>query len=66
MYPSKNAQIAYLKADKDLTEVSSKYTDYVDVFLSKLVIEHPKYTNINNQAIELVNDQQSLYGSNTT
>ncbi len=52
-----------MKADKALTEVSIEYADYIDVFSSKLVIELPKHTNINNHTIEWVDDQQSPYGS---
>ncbi len=52
IYPSKIAQIAYLKANKTLTEVISKYADFVEVFSSKLVIKLFKYTGINNYTIK--------------
>ena len=58
---SKKAQIAYLKADEAPTKVPSKYTDFVDIFLSKLAAKLPKHTEINDHTIELVNDWQSLY-----
>ena len=61
MYPSRKAQIAHLKADKAPTKVSSKYADFIDVFLLKLAIKLLKYTRINNYAIELVDNQQPLY-----
>ena len=56
MYPSKKAQIAYLKIDKAFTKVFSKYANFVDIFSPKLVVELPKYTRINNHAIKLIND----------
>ncbi len=62
MYPLRRAQIADLKAHKAPTEVSSEYTDFADVFSPKFGVEIPVYTRINNHAIELVDDQQFLYG----
>ncbi len=62
MHPSRKAQIAHLKVDKTPSEVSSKYVDFIDVFSSKLTAELPKHTGINDHAIELVDDQQPLYG----
>ena len=61
MHPSMGAQIAHLKANKAFTKVPSKYTDFADIFLSKLAIELLEHTEINNYAIELFNDQQPLY-----
>ena len=61
VYPSKRAQIVHLKADKASTKVPSKYTDFADLFLSKLAAKLPKYTRINNHAIELVDNQQLPY-----
>lgn len=54
MHLSKRVYIAYLKADKAPTQVLSEYADFADVFSAKLAIELPKYTRINNHAIELV------------
>lgn len=56
VYPSKKAQIAHLKINKVLTKVFSKYTDFEDIFLPKLIIKLPEHTRINNYAIELVDD----------
>ena len=56
MYYSKKAQIAYLKADEALIKVPSKYADFANIFLPKLVTVFFKYTEINNHAINLVND----------
>ncbi len=39
----------------------SQYANFVDVFSPKLAIEFPEYIRINNHAIELVDDWQSLY-----
>lgn len=53
--------MAHLKADKAPTKVSHKYTNFEDVFSQKLAAEDPDHTNINNYAIELIDDQQSSY-----
>lgn len=58
----KKVQIDYLKVDKVSIKVSSKYTNFVDVFLPKLVIKLLKYTSNTNYVIELIDDWQSLYG----
>ncbi len=62
MHFSKRAQIAHLKADKASTKVSSEYADFVNIFLLKLAIELLKHMEINDHAVELVNDCQSPYG----
>ncbi len=62
MHPSRKAQIAHLKADEACFDFLSKYANFVDIFLPKLVIELPEHTRINNHAIELVDDWQPLYG----
>ena len=56
MHPSKRAQIAYLKADKAPFKVPSKYTDFINVFWSKLAIKLSDYIEIINHFIELVDD----------
>ncbi len=56
MHPSRNAQIAHLKANKAPIEISSKCANFADVFLPKLVVELPKYTSINDHNIKLVDD----------
>ena len=61
MHPSRKAQIAYLKTDEAPTKVSSKYTNFIDVFLPKLAAKLLKYMKINNYAIEFVDDRQPLY-----
>ncbi len=40
----------------------SEYTDFADIFSSKLVAELSEYTRINNHAIKLVDDWQPPYG----
>ena len=44
--------------DKALIKIPSKYADFANVFLLKLVINLFKHIRINNHAIELVDDQQ--------
>ncbi len=56
VHPSRRAQIAHLKADEAPIKVPSKYTDFADVFSPKLAIELSEHTEINDHAIELVND----------
>ncbi len=56
IHPSKKASIAHLKADKAPTKVSSKYTDFADVFSPKLALNLPKNIKNNDRAIELVDN----------
>ena len=56
VHPSRRSLIVYLKADKALTKVPSEYPDFADVISLKLVAELPKHMEINNHAIELVDD----------
>ena len=63
IYPLRKAQIAHLKVDKASIKILSKYADFADVFLPKLAAKLPKYTRINNFAIELIDNQHSPYGS---
>ncbi len=62
MHFSQKAQIAHWKADGALTKLSSKYTDFIVIFLLKLAVKLPKYTEISNIAIELIDDWQTSYG----
>ncbi len=61
MHPSRRAQIAHLKADEAPIKCPSEYTDFADVLSSKLAIELPEHTGINDHAIELVDDWQPPY-----
>ena len=63
IYPSRRAQIAHLKLDEAPTKVLSKCTDFANIFSPKLAVELPKYTKINDHAIELVDNQQPPYNS---
>lgn len=63
MHPSKMTQIANLKLDKASIKVSSKYANFVNVFLSKLAIELPKYIGINDHIMKLGDHWQFLYKS---
>ena len=56
MHLLKRAQIAHLKVDEVSSKVPSKYTNFINVFLSKLVIKLPEHMEINNYVIELVDD----------
>ncbi len=58
---SKRTQNIHLKADKVLKNVSSKYIDFANIFSPKLAIRLLKHISINNNAIKLGNDWQSLY-----
>ncbi len=57
------AQIAYLKVDEIFIKISSKYTDFADVFSLKLAIKLSKYMGINDHNIKFVDNWQPLYGS---
>ena len=48
-------------AEKAPTKVPAKYSDFADIFSLDLSSELPKYTGINDHAIELVEDQQPPY-----
>ena len=63
MHFSKKAQITHLKANKAFTKVPSKYADFADIFLQKLVAKLPKHTRIHDHVIELANDWQPPYGA---
>ena len=52
----RRVKVAYLKVDEAPTKVSSKYADFIDVFFLKLIIQLPKYIEINNYAIKLVDN----------
>ena len=62
VHPLRRVQRAHLKADEAPTEVPSEYADFADVFSPKLAVELPKHTDINDHAIELVDDRQPPYG----
>ncbi len=62
MHPSRRAQIVHLKVDKAPSKVPSEYANFVDIFSPKLAVELPEHMGINDHAIKLVNDWQSLYG----
>ncbi len=52
VYPLKRVQITYLKANKAFTKVPSKYTDFANIFSSKLAVELIEYIGINNHTIK--------------
>ena len=57
MHLLRKPQIAYLKADKAFIKVFSQYNNFIDVFPLKLAVKVFKYTRVNNNAIELVDNQ---------
>ena len=54
VYPSKKHYKAYLKVDKALIKDFNEYTNFADVFSSKLAVKLPKYMSINNYAIKFI------------
>ncbi len=56
MHPLQRAQITHLKLNKTSIEVFSEYANLSDIFSSKLTIELPKHTSINNHAIKLIDN----------
>lgn len=56
IYPSKRAQIAYLEVDEVFIKVSNEYAEFANVFLLKLAAELLEHMEINNYAIELVDN----------
>lgn len=55
IYPFWHAQIALLEAEK--VTIPSKYTDYINVFSPNSTVELPKYTDINDHLIGLIDDK---------
>ena len=62
VYPSRRPQISGLIAKQASTKVPAEYLDFADVFSLNLASELPKYTGINDHAIELVKGWQPPYG----
>lgn len=56
IYPSKRAQIAHLEVDEVLIKVSNEYADFANVFLPKQAIKLSEHMEINNYAIELIDN----------
>ncbi len=61
VYPSCQAQLGLLLADKALVKGLFGYSYYTDVFSFDLIIELFKNISMNESAIELVKGMQSLY-----
>ena len=62
IYPSCEAQIAVLVTNKASTSISTKYSNFTDIFFSELASELLEHTMINDHAIKLVDDWQPFYG----
>lgn len=54
--------IAFLKVDEAPTFFYSKNADFANIFSKDLVAKLPKHIKINHHTMELVEDQQPLYG----
>lgn len=62
MHPFCRVQIALLEIDYAFTTISLEYSDFVEVFSPELIVEFPKYMEISNHAIDLIDVKQPLYG----
>ncbi len=68
IYPSRALQVlddptlAALQWDKTPTKILTKYSDYVEVFSSDLVMELTEKTRMNKHAIKLIEEKQLPYG----
>lgn len=62
IYFSRIAQVAFLEANKALTEIFFKYLDYANNFSTNLAIELLEHNVMNDYGIKLVKSKQSLYG----
>lgn len=51
------------KAKKAFITIFTKYSDYIEVFLSKLITKLSEYIGIKNHVIQLKNDNRPFYGS---
>lgn len=63
IYPSFRAQIAFLKANKDLTSNLSKYINFANIIFKDLTVKLLEHTRINDYAIDLIKSQQPSYGA---
>ena len=55
IYPFYRLQIVSLIAKKALIKISIKYTNFANMFFLDLISKFPKHTEINNDAIKLIN-----------
>ena len=62
MHLSKNAQIAYLKADQAFIKVLNEYANFANIFSPKLAAKLAEH-GISDHIIKQVDDWQPLYGS---
>lgn len=61
VYPSHRAQIVLLKINKAFTIVLLEYSNFTNVFPSKLIIKLLKHIEINTYAIKLIDGKQLPY-----
>lgn len=57
----RRAQITLWKVDEAPTIIFSEYLNFADIIFLKLAIELPKYTKINNHAINFINRKELAY-----
>lgn len=55
MYLTHQTQMVFMKVNKALTAIPSKYADFADVFSLDLAVEFFIYIGINNHTIQLIN-----------
>ncbi len=63
MHVAQEAQILLLQIDKAFTKVSSKYSNYADIFSFNHLIELLENTGMNEHTIKLENNKQLSYRS---
>lgn len=51
----------FVNIKKALTKISSKYSNYIDVFLVNLKIKLPKHNSFNDYLNKLIKDKQPVY-----
>ena len=56
IHPSQRPQISGLITEETSTKVPTEYSDFADVFSPDLASKLPKHTEINDHAIELIED----------
>ena len=61
VHPFRRPQVSGLIAKEAPPKVPAEYLDFADVFSPDLASELPKYTEINDHVIELVDSQQPPY-----
>lgn len=61
IYPLRKVQITTLKQNEASIKVSTKYTNFANIFSEKKILVLPKQIKFNQYAIELKRDKQLFY-----